>query len=341
MKKLMERAFLISTMWVLCTSLEAQQWLWNAGFNGFFDNREYFNDYVKPQTMFGSRAFGYTGFAFDNQNEFGVGIDALYEFGDRIRKQHVNPILFYHFSSNSVNLILGAYPRRGLIELPDFLLSDTLNYYRPNFEGIFVEFSRPWGFQRAWLDWTSRQDDFTRETFKIGGTGMIHKGVFFYRHDFVMTHYAGPAIPIPDDHIRDNGGLYCGLGLDFSHPTTFDTLVVSSGLCLSYDRVRNVFDTRLYYGSMTQITAEYKGFGIKTTTYIGQGQKQIGGDGLYSAPLYNRFDFYWRIFRKRSIQGKVEFTLHLVENVLDTSQALTIYANLGGRRPLHNAPGNN
>jgi hypothetical protein len=316
---------------VLCFS---QEWIWSTAYQGFFDNREYFNDYVSPQTMFGSRISAYTGFAFSNSQEFSFGMHALYEFGDKIRADAFDPILFYHFKNPFVNLLLGAYPRMNLIKLPDFLLTDTLQYYRPNLEGIFVEFRRNWGFQNAWLDWTSRQTDQVRETFKIGGTGMLHKGIFFYRHDFIMTHFAGPAIPIPNDHIRDNGGLYSGLGLDFSRNSVFDSLVVSSGLCFSYDRVRNVYDLRFYYGSLTQITAEYKGFGIKSTTYFGDGQTQLTGDGLYAAPLYNRFDFYWRIFRKNYVQGKVEFSLHLIENVLDTSQSFTIYAAIDGKKAI-------
>jgi hypothetical protein len=334
MKRKINRFILYCLLGSSGLTMNAQQWIWDLGYHGFFDNREYFNDYVKPQTMFGSRIFGYTGISFDNRNEFGAGISGLYEFGDRVRKNSFHPILFYHFNNSAVNLFLGAYPRYHLIELPDFLLSDTLDYYRPNFEGIYLELKRDWGSQRVWLDWTSRQDDSTRETFKIGGTGMIRKGAFFYRHDFVMTHFAGPAIPIPDDHIRDNGGLYCGLGLNLDHQSLLDTLVISSGLCFSYDRRRNVYDVRFYYGNLTQITVEYKGFGIKTSTYFGQGQNQIDGDGLYAAPLYNRFDFYWRIFRKDAIQGKVEFSLHLIQNILDTSQSFTIYANLGGGRTL-------
>jgi hypothetical protein len=336
MKKLAIASIATLLVFIANTPCSAQEWKWNTGYRGFFDNREYFNNYVPPQTMFGARAFVHTGFAINESNEFGIGFHALYEFGDRLQKNDFNPIVFYRHTDSHVDVILGAHPRYNLIELPNFLLSDTLQYYRPNFEGIFLKFTKPWGSHSLWLDWTSRQDSFVRETFKIGGTGILRKGIFFYRHDFVMTHYAGPAIPIPNDHIRDNGGLYCGLGLDISSKTVLDTFVIRSGLCFSYDRLRNVYDLRLYYGSLTQLTIEYKGFGINTTTYLGDGQVQMNGDGLYAAPVYNRFDFYWRIFRKQNIQGKIEFSLHLVEDVLDVSQSFTICANLGGSKKLKN-----
>jgi hypothetical protein len=332
MKRLSRLTVSIAMIVIIYPLCHAQELIWNAGFHGFFDNREYFNDYAKPQTIFGSRAFGYAGYALSKNHETGFGINMLYEFGDSIRKESFNPILFYSYTNQFTNLKLGAFPRKNLIDLPLFLLSDTIQYYRPNLEGIFLNFFTSWGYQNLWLDWTSRQDDYARETFKIGGTGTVTKGIFFYRHDFIMTHYAGPSIPIPDDHIRDNGGLYSGLGLDFSGITSLDSLIVSSGLCLSYDRLRNVYDLRLYYGSLTQITAEYKGLGVKSSFYFGDGQNQIDGDKMYTASQYSRFDFYWRLFRKSSIQGRVEFSLHLVNNVLDTSQLLTIYAVIGGRK---------
>ncbi len=334
MKKNSFRISILFLFYMTRTDCYSQEWLWAAAYNGFFDNREYFNEYVMPQTMFGAHFSAYTGFSLNETHEFCAGIDALYEFGDSVRGNAFRPVVFYHFKNDLVNLILGSHPRKGLIDLPNFLLSDTLLYYRPNVEGIYLELSRPWGFQQLWLDWTSRQTDYTRETFKIGGTGMLRKGMFFYRHDFIMTHYAGPAIPIPDDHIRDNGGLYSGVGINLSGLTSLDTLIISSGLCFSYDRLRNVYDLEYKYGSMTQLMAEIKGFGVKITSYFGDGQVQMNGDGLYKAPLYNRFDFYWRIFRKRAIYGKVEFSLHLIDNILDTSQAFTISADIGGGKKL-------
>jgi hypothetical protein len=315
----------------------AQEWNWNTGYQGFFDNREYFNSYVPPQTMFGSRLSAFTGFSINESNEFGAGLHILYEFGDQLNKDDIQPVLFFRHSSNFANIILGTYPRHKLLDLPFFLLSDTLNYYRPNLEGIYLEFRQSWGSHQLWLDWTSRQDNYVRETFKIGGTGKLSHGKFFYRHDFVMTHYAGPAIPILTDHIRDNGGLYSGIGIDFSNNTFFDTLVFQTGLCFSYDRLRNIYDLRTYFGSLSQFTIEFRGFGLNTASYFGDGQVQMNGDGLYAAPVYNRFDFYWRVFRRENIQGKVQFTMHLVEGVLDMSQSFTIYATLCGSRKLQSA----
>jgi hypothetical protein len=39
--------------------------------------------------------------------------------------------------------------------------------------------------------------------------------------------------------------------------------LIKAGLCFSYDRLRNVYDLEYKYGSMTQLMAEIKGFGVK------------------------------------------------------------------------------
>ena len=43
----------------------AQNFRYKAGYFGFFDNREYFNNYVNDQTIFGSRISGELGYAFN------------------------------------------------------------------------------------------------------------------------------------------------------------------------------------------------------------------------------------------------------------------------------------
>ena len=310
---------------------KGQELLWKAGFNGFFDNREYFNAYVEPQTMFGSHMFAYAGFSLNESQAIYGGLDFLYEFGAKVNRESVKPILFFNFSKEYIDLRMGAFPRKYLIELPLFLQSDTISYYRPNLEGIYLNLRRSWGLHNVWLDWTSRQTDIDREIFQLGGSGEAKYEHFFYGHDFIMTHFAGPAIDIPGDHIRDNGGLFARIGINLSD-FFFDSLSISTGYCFSYDRLRNVYDLRFSHGSLTQLYIELYGFAIRTSHYFGEGQVQLTGDGLYGAPSYQRFDLDWLIFRRKNVKGRIELSLHLVEDVLDFSQSFTIYADLGNER---------
>jgi hypothetical protein len=312
-----------------------QEITWKAGFNSFFDNREYFNDYVMPQSILGARVFAEGGLAVDDYSEFSVGADFMYEFGAKVQSDYIKPILYYHYNKEPFEVYMGAFHRRGLFELPYVLQTDTFQYYRPNAEGIYIKAEKSWYRQDLWLDWTSRQTDTNRETFLIGGTGRIWKNSLFARYDFIMYHYAGPAIRIPNDHIRDNGGLSIIAGIDLSHNTIFDTLTFSTGFTMSYDRIRNVYDLSYRFGSLSELQMIYKGLGFRNTLYFGEGQIQMAGDGLYSARFYDRLDFIWNVFRISKVKAQVQFSLHFLPDAFDMSQKFAIYLDLGGRKKIN------
>ena len=313
----------------------AQTFDWKAGYYGFFDNREYFNRFTSDQTIFGSRIFAEAGFSINESNHFSVGLNALYEFGTKNHLKTPDIIFYYNATKEPFNFYLGSFPRWKLINQPLFLLTDTLNYYRPNVEGMFLSFRKKWGYHSLWLDWTSRQTNTTRETFLIGGTGHFDAGVFFYEHNFMMYHFAAPSIPIPEDHLRDNGGLTAVLGVNLSSRLPVDSLTFSSGIALSYDRLRNVYDFRFPVGWYSELYLGYKGFGIHGTFYIGDPQTVLYGDRFYGSKSYQRLDFYYSGIRSSFIEGKIRFSVHFVPGVIDYSQMLVIYVSLDGHRQIN------
>jgi hypothetical protein len=161
---------------------------------------------------------------------------------------------------------------------------------------------------------------------------MIRKGVFFYRHDFIMYHYAGPAIPVPGDHIRDNGGLTANIGADLSAVLKIDSLVFSSGLALSYDRIRNRYGFIFPAGWLSSIKIMHKGAGINGLYYYGESQVLLYGDGFYKSDNYGRLDLFYESNKQRSISGKLQFSFHFLPGKINSSQSFTIYINLEGRR---------
>ena len=156
---------------------------------------------------------------------------------------------------------------------------------------------------------------------------MLNLGRVYYFHHFLMYHYAGPAVRIPDDQIRDNGGLVTGFGYNFTPNTSFDSLSVSSAFTVSYDQHRSIYELRFYGGNLTEVNAEYKGFGIHEAFYVGDGQVQLMGDSFYSSELYSRTDFYWKPFRTGIVNWKIEISVHYVPGYLDWSQIFMIYYN--------------
>jgi hypothetical protein len=314
-------------------NINAQEFKWKAGFLGFFDNREYFNEYAAPQSIFGSRAFLEGGFSIDENNEFGGGINYLYEFGSETSPKNISPILYYHYDGTSSELYMGAFPRHNLVELPNVMLSDTFYYYRPNVEGIYVKFNSKVGTQNVWIDWTSRQTKEHNETFIIGATGTTNGKVLYGNYHFMMYHHAGTAAEGPS-LIRDNGGLAINLGTNLTSFTKLDSLSISSGVIGSYDRLRAFYDLEYRFGSLTELYAEYKGFGLRSALYIGEGQNFMLGDQLYTAPRYNRTDLIYKVFRKGSVKGFVEFSTHFLPGEVNFSQKFLIYVDISGRKKL-------
>lgn len=321
---------------LLSLAATAQNFEWKTGFHGFFDNREYFNEYTNPQTIFGSRISVEGGFAVNDHNRFKAGIDYLYEFGSKGDLIAPDIIMYYNGQLKYINFFIGAFPRRNLIHHPLILLKDTLEYFRPNVEGMFLEFKTGMFYHNIWIDWTSRQTNTKRETFLIGGEGMIRKSIFFYKHNFIMYHYASPATPIPDDHIRDNGGLTASIGLDLSSKIFLDSLTVTSGIAVSYDRIRNIYDFNFPAGWLGKIMLAHKGFGINGLYYNGDRQILLYGEGFYKSKSYGRLDLFYESNNSHIISGKLQFSFHFIPGKINSSQSFTIYLSLDGKRKIFN-----
>ena len=313
-----------------------QYFEWKAGFHGFFDNREYFNEYTGPQTIFGSRLSVEAGFAINDHNKFKAGFNYSYEFGSKGDLIAPDITMYYNGQLKYINFFIGAFPRRSLIYHPLILLTDTLEYFRPNIEGMFLEFKTNQVYHNIWIDWTSRQTDTKRETFLIGGEGMVRNGIFFYQHNFIMYHFAGPAIPIPDDHIRDNGGLTAVLGANLSNRLHLDSLTITSGITVSYDRIRSMYDFNFPVGWLNNIRIVHKGFGINGLYYGGDSQILLYGEGFYKSKSYGRIDLFYESNNSNFIRGKLQFSFHFVPGKIDTSQSLVIYLSLDGKRKIFN-----
>ncbi|MBN1415903.1 MAG: hypothetical protein JW973_12440 [Bacteroidales bacterium] len=309
----------------------AQQFEWKADFFGFFDNREYFNDYTVDQTIFGENGSAEAGFAINHHNRFRAGLSFIYENGTRADYTLPRVILYYKGEWKPVTFYIGSFPRYQLIDQPLAMLTDTLIYFRPVVEGMLLEYRRDWGFQHIWLDWTGRQTDTIPEAFLLGASGLIHKGMFIYRHHLLMYHHALPANNKPDDHIRDNGGMNAMVGLTLSDRLPLDTMTVSSGVLMSYDRWRSIYDLHFMWGWISDINVSYKGFGLHGVYYRGDGQVLLYGDGFYKSGNYGRADFYFQRTWLDKITGKMEFSLHFLPGNVDFSYTICLRASMDGR----------
>jgi hypothetical protein len=303
---------------------KSQNFEYQVLFEGIGDNREYFSEKAMPQTILGSRGAFEIGLKSDN-HRIRAGLSHLLEFGSDIDYQKPKLTLYYQFSDEQKDFLFGAFPRRGRIDFPLAMLTDTLQYYRPNIEGMFGEVRWDWGHQNGFVDWVSRQTDTKRENFMAGSSGEIYYKNLFFQNYLLMYHDAGPAIDIPGDHIKDYLGYALQVGIRTNENTQY-TGYVKAGILNSDFRERDVTDG---FSNATSFFAEakgrYKNYGIKSVLSAGAGHKFKVGDRFYQVKNYWRTDVIWYFINHERVKGTFNLSFHVIDwNDLDQQQQMSI-----------------
>lgn len=303
---------------------KSQNFEYQVLFEGIGDNREYFNPLAMPQTILGARSAFEVGVEKEGHRIRG-GLSYLYEFGSNIDYNPVLPTLYYQFSDEQKEFIFGAFPRCGKIDFPLAMLTDTLLYYRPNIEGIYLNANWNWGNQNAFVDWVSRQTDTKRENFMAGLSGEIFYKNFFLQNYILLFHDAGPAIDIPGDHIKDYFGLAVQAGIRTNAESKLNGYIIA-GLLNSEYRERSVTDGFIVGNSFfAEASGRFKNFGIKSVLNSGSGHQFAYGDRFYRAKNYWRTDVIWYFINHEKVKGKFNLSFHVIDwEDLDQQQQLSI-----------------
>jgi hypothetical protein len=332
------RRFLLLTILIFSAgSTFAQELEGNLSFFGFMDNREYMKSGRYSQTIFGTRISPEVGLRIDSVHRLRVGFNALYEFGSQRANffDKIEPVIYYQYEKKNVDFFIGSFPRQNLVDdYPRALLSDTLNYYRPNVQGMLGKYETSTFREIIWLDWTSRQTNIDRETFIFGLSGKYQPNKFFISHHAYMFHNAGAAIEVPGDNLQDNGAATVKLGADLSKSTFLDSLTIAAGGMMSFERTRSVSDFVTPMGFVADLYLGYKRFSITNTFYAGEGHHLILGDKFYDAKTYNRIDFGWTPILFKNISGRFVFTYHYADGIMDNQQAFFLRYNISGSKKL-------
>ncbi len=304
---------------------------WSVLFNGIADNREYFNPYTEPGTIAGTRIAPELSFSADSRQTLYVGISYMYEFGSPYN--HVKPQLNLHYAytDSVLDFKIGVYPRKGFVEYPQVLLIDTLNYYRPNLEGAFVQLKTKFGKQYVWFDWIARQDTFVSERFLAGTSGKFELNNWFIEDYIYMYHKGGTLIRSNDRPVRDNGGSAFYIGRNFDSRLKFS---IKIGYISSYNRMR-MSPYRFFYGGSVETKLSYKFLGLDFLYYRGTPQLLKYGDWFYRSGNYARADAYLLPINSEKVTLKVNFAFHYTEKILDMSQHLLLSYRIDGRFTKH------
>ncbi len=327
----------IGLVLIASLKLSAQELEGSLNYFGFVDNREYIKSGRFSQTIFGNRLSPEIGLRLDSIHRFRLGFNALYEFGSQRGNfaDKIIPVVYYQYQQKQVNFFIGTFPRLNLLDdYPRALLKDTLNYYRPNVEGMLAKFETKMFKETIWIDWTSRQTDLDRETFLFGLSGKYQSGNFFISHYAYMFHNAGAAIAVPGDNLQDNGAALVKLGLDFSKKSFLDSIKISAGAMMSFERTRSISEFKTPIGFIADLHLGYKKFSVTNTFYKGEGHGLIYGDQFYTAKTYDRIDLGWAPISFKNIEGKFVFTYHFADGITDNQQAFFLRYKIGGSKKI-------
>jgi len=322
----------------------AQKADWQIGLFSFFDNNEFGHSAVQiPQTMAGVRLSPGIGIRLDSVHSLHFGVSMLHEFGSDKAIGDFYPAAYYKFDKKPFRFMMGAFPRTYAVErYPRIFFQDSISYYRPNINGILLEFSASKVFANLWLDWTSRQSPESRETFLLGYSGRYSHGPFYVQQFFYMFHFAGIMDPVVPEALHDNLIVLNSAGINFSGKTIFDILDINCGWVAGLERARAENSGWLKQnGFLSEANVEYKRIGIFNTFYAGNGQMPFyddhdnelyWGDPFYRTETYNRSDFYIDFIKNDVISTRIIYSLHFTENTMYHEQSLKVSVNLNNIR---------
>jgi hypothetical protein len=293
------------------------------GFDHILDNREYFTDYGVHQTFFGARINPGVSFGFDTVHSIGVGINYMYEFGGELLGVTPQIDLFYSYQAEHLKAKFGSFRRKEVMEYPLMLMTDSIEYFRPNVEGASIGYQWEWGSAHTWVDWMGRATEETREAIHAGIDATLNFKMFFLSAISTRYHLSKTASATDSSEIRDDGSIFVLAGLDLSEEVFLDRLSIGSGMANTYRRDRPSF-TQWFNGWYSQVDVAYRFFGFRGSYYLGDPSVLALGDPLYASGNYGRIDLYVDPFRNPRISSKIGWSFHFLpgEGLFHSQQIL-------------------
>ncbi|MGQ8338636.1 hypothetical protein ACUNWD_18915 [Sunxiuqinia sp. A32] len=325
------RYILLSLLLFVSLISFSQKLEYDVLFQGIGDNREFSSGYANSQTILGERTSMEFGTTLDGNHQFRIGISHLFEFGSELDYNKPQLTAYYHFTDTKTDFYFGAFPRMEILNFPLSMLTDTIQYYRPNIEGMYGKYSWDWGYQAGFVDWTGRQTETVRESFFAGFLGRMDVEPLFFENYLIMYHYAHALEHGPEVHIQDNAAMAFYLGTDLTKLIPIEKAYVKAGTLGSLFRERSVTDGYLKAWSFVgELYGEIKNFALRTTWHQGQGHHITNGDRFYDLDSYIRTDLYWKFLNTDHLQGKFNLSFHLVDGSdIDQSQQLSLIYRFG------------
>lgn len=323
-KKLLSVIVLLS---FFSTGIDAIEPTWEVNLGSVFDNREGDANMNHAKTFFFVTLAPEIGLKFTDKDRIAGGAVWTQPLENGIKNGRIIPTLYYRHESDTWKFSMGMFPRTQLREpLPGFMWCDSLAYFQRNIRGALVQYNHDNGFFDAYIDWRGMQSESVREAFNVVFHGEWRPGnnIFLTGSHLMMNHLARRKDSPENEKVVDNFVVNPFVGLDFSHKTPLDSLIVKAGGVVSLERNRaDDIGWRTPAGLWLDIVAEWKFLGIKNSLYAGGklfpeygllGTELYQGEPFYRSSFYNRTDIYARILKNKYMNLEAQLNFNFAKN---------------------------
>jgi len=337
------RILSIAVLLLTAFASPAQELRWNAGMDYFFDNMEYKpSPYADARTLQGIWLNALGGVEWDSTHTLVGGVNLLKMPGMQRAVDKAEVTLYYRYENDKVHFRAGAFPRREVLSnYSDFFFRDSVNQFMPLMQGIFWQLGKDNNFFNAWMDWTGYSHAEARESFFLGFSGKVSRGLFFADFQSNLYHLAGN---YPNDGRFGVSEVIQGIasaGVEYDSGSHF-RVMASAGLFAGVERDRKAEETYRPIGFTARLHAEYMGVGTENNLYAGDPRMRLFG--TYGSQLYRGNPFlqgsrylqskwYIRLIESGRARLRLNCNLHLSEGELFFQQTLALTVAVGNLMP--------
>lgn len=334
---------IIACMWLILSSLRstAIEPTWDIDLGATFDNREGNGPYLAGKTYFLTNLAAEAGLRLTKNDRIAGGAVWIQPVENSIKNGHIYPTIYYRHEGNKWSFSMGMFPMSQLREpLPGFLWCDSLTYYQKNLRGALVQFNQRNGYFEAYIDWRGIQSKKQREAFNIvfHGEYSPQRKIFLTGGYAMMNHLAKTLNAGEDQYVVDNFLVNPYIGINFSHKTPLDSLVIKAGGLLTIERHRKTGTWSTPGGLWLEVVGEWKFLGLRNSLYCGGklfplygefGHLLYQGEPYFSKGFYDRLDIYGKIYRNRYVDIEAQLNFNFTKGALMFYQRLLLNINVG------------
>lgn len=298
--------------------------LYDVDFVTYFDNREFYDQQQRSQTIFGVRLSPTVGLQLQDSaggsHRLVAGVSYIQPFGAYWRSAKFYPIAYYQYRQSGFSINAGAVPYYRLAHaLPDYLMGDSLAFAYPNIQGALFQYASKWCYAEFFCDWRGMESSDVREAFRLVADGRFEYKWLFAGGYLQMNHLANKSDDQPNLGVCDDVFANPFVGFDLTDITPLDSFSIQLGYLMGFQRDRKADESYLRHGALADIYIGWRFLGFENRLYAGEGQMPLyhkygstlnQGNPYYNSKIYNRTDLFIYMVRRRFVTCYFAWNFH-------------------------------